>query len=47
MIYNREQYMQSALEDRLEEQHQDWRMASEQMLEAGVDLTEAECETLH
>lgn len=47
MYYNREQYLQATLEARLEQADIDWRCASEQMLEAGVDLTEAECETLH
>ena len=44
---NREQYLQQTLENCLEEQYQDWRVSSEQMREAGVDLTEMEEETLH
>lgn len=44
---NVERYLQERLEERLEEAELDWRAASEQMMEAGVDLYEAQEPTLH
>ncbi len=44
---NVERYLQERLEQRLDESFADSCAVSEQLMEAGVDLFEAEPETLH